>query len=59
MSIKDKDSYPIFQTGARLFGFWTVLLILTLNGDNGRDMLDVGVEYVQALTAQINNEITQ
>ncbi len=35
-------------SGARLFGFFTVLLILTLNADNGRDILDVTVQYIQA-----------
>ena len=35
---------------ARGLGFFTVLLILTLNADNGKDLLDVMVPYIEAST---------
>lgn len=34
----------------RFLGFWTVLLILTLNASNGKDLLDVTVPLIEAYT---------
>ncbi len=43
-------------TTCRFFGFFTVLLILTLDASNGKDMLDVLVPYIESLTtANTNN----
>lgn len=39
--------------GGRLLGFFTVLLILTLNASNGRDLLDTIVPYIDAKTEQL------
>ena len=33
--------------------FWIALMVLTLNADNGKDMLDVLVPYVEAKTAAL------
>jgi len=35
---------------ARVFGFCTVLLILTLDASNGKDILDVIVPYIESVT---------
>ena len=43
----DKQSVA---TGGRLLGFFTVLLILTLDASNGKDLIDVIVPYVESLT---------
>lgn len=34
----------------RFLGFWTVLLILTLDASNGKDILDVTVPLIEAYT---------
>jgi len=44
------------QSGGRFLGFLTVLLILTLNADNGKDVLDVFVPYIQAQTSLVLEE---
>lgn len=36
--------------------FFTALLILTLNAENGRDILDVTVEYIAATTDKLERE---
>lgn len=38
---------------ARVFGFFTVLLILTLDASNGSDLIDVVIPYIESLT-QLN-----
>jgi len=40
----------------RVIGFLSLFMLLTLNGDNGRDLLDVTVEYIEAKTASIREE---
>lgn len=42
-------------SSARFLGFFTVLLLFTLDGDSGRDLCDVLVEYVEAKTAEVRN----
>lgn len=37
----------------RFLGFWSVMLILTLDASNGKDLLDVLVPYVEALTISL------
>lgn len=37
----------------KVIGFFTVLLLFTLNGDSGRDLCDVTVEYIEAQTRAI------
>jgi hypothetical protein len=34
--------------GGRLLGFFSLLLLLTLNADNGNDLLDATVDWVQS-----------
>lgn len=36
--------------GGRFLGFLTVMLILTLNASNGKDMLDVIVPWIESQT---------
>jgi hypothetical protein len=42
-------------SGGRFLGFFTVLLILTLNADNGKDLLDVLVPHIAAQTEALND----
>ena len=44
--MSDRSNY----TNISVFGFFTVLLILTLDASNGKDLLDVLVPYVESLT---------
>ena len=44
-------------TNVSAIGFFTVMLLWTLNGDSGRDMNDVIVEYWQAKTALVKKEL--
>jgi hypothetical protein len=37
-------------------GFFSVLLILTLNASNGKDVLDVWVPYIEAKTEALTND---
>jgi hypothetical protein len=55
MSI-DAGSASAVASGGRVFGFFTVLLILTLNANNGSDLLDVVVPYIQAQTEALASE---
>ena len=41
----------------RALGFFTVLLILTLNASNGNDLLDVTVKYIEAKTEVLNGTL--
>lgn len=34
----------------RFLGFFTVMLVLTLDASNGKDVLDVLVPYIESLT---------
>lgn len=39
---------------SRFLGFFTVMLILTLNASNGKDLLDVMIPYIEAKTLEIS-----
>lgn len=41
------------NTTVRFLGFFTVLMILTLNASNGKDLLDVVIPYIEAQTLQV------
>jgi len=45
-----KDNLTRGITMGRFLGFFTVLLILTLNAGNGKDILDVTVPLIEAYT---------
>ena len=45
-----KDNDISIGSGARVFGFFTVMLILTLDASNGKDLLDVLVPYIQSIS---------
>lgn len=47
------EKYQINANGGRFLGFLTVLLILTLNASNGKDLLDVIVPYIEAQTNSV------
>ena len=56
MSSSDTAASAVAGSG-RFLGFFTVLMILTLNADNGRDLLDELVPFIAAKTAEIQHEI--
>lgn len=39
-----------YAPGARFLSFFTVLLVLTLDAENGKDILDVLVPFIESLT---------
>ena len=41
--------------GSRALGFFTVMLILTLDASSGKDLLDVLVPYIEAQTQQLTH----
>lgn len=46
-----------YSYGGRGLGFFTVLLILTLNAESGKDLLDVTVDYWEAKTNLVREEV--
>ena len=38
---------------SRAIGFFTMFMLLTLNGDSGKDLLDVATDYISAKTEEI------
>ncbi len=47
--MSDKQPYH-FAGSFRFLGFFTVMLVLTLDASNGKDLLDVFVPYIESLT---------
>lgn len=45
-----QESFKMGASMGRFLGFWTVLLILTLDASNGKDILDVTVPLIEAYT---------
>jgi hypothetical protein len=48
------DKQSVMLGGGRLLGFFSLLMLLTLNASNGKDLLDVIVPYVEAQTEALN-----
>ena len=46
----------ISVAGGRFIGFFSLLMLLTLNASNGKDVLDVFVPWIEAQTVETLRE---